>query len=100
ALIHDVDRAADAVRTWRHLVRPGGRLVLALTGVTPADDRWLWRVRRSATRASDGTTFVVHQATCADRDGERTHTLDRHEVWAADGTLVTTQLRRHCLRWW
>jgi SAM-dependent methyltransferase len=100
SLLHELDAARRALAAWRRLVRPGGRLVLALTGVVPRDGHWTWRVRRSATRPSDGTTFIVHQATSNDPDGARTHSLDRHEVWAADGTLVTTQLRRHCLRWW
>jgi hypothetical protein len=26
--------------------------------------------------------------------------LDRHEVWDADGALRTTFLRRHRIRWW
>jgi SAM-dependent methyltransferase len=100
ALVHELEVAHRTLAAWRRLVRPGGRLVLSLSGLAPRDDGWIWRVRRSATRASDGTTFLVHQATSADRDGERTHTLDRHEVWGADGTLRTTLLRRHCLRWW
>ncbi len=57
-------------------------------------------MRRSATRATDGVTFMVHQAVHADWAAQVQHTLDRHEVWDADGTLRTTLLRRHRLRWW
>jgi SAM-dependent methyltransferase len=100
SLVHDLDAAQRTLAAWRGLVRPKGRLILSLAGALPRDGGWSWRVRRSATRARDGTTFIVSQATSNDRDGERTHSLDRHEVWAADGSLVTTELRRHCLRWW
>jgi SAM-dependent methyltransferase len=100
ALLHELDAAHGALAAWRRLVRPGGQLILSLSGIQPRDERWRWRVRRSATRRSDGTTFIVHQATSADPDGERSHSLDRLEVWAVDGTLQTTLLRRHCLRWW
>jgi hypothetical protein len=57
-------------------------------------------VRRSATRAEDGATFIVHEATSLDRSGELTHGLQRCERWDRDGTLAATSLRRHCLRWW
>jgi hypothetical protein len=61
---------------------------------------WEWRVRRSATRPSDGVTFMVHEAMTTDPDDQTEHVLNRHEVWAPDGTLRTTFLRRHRLRWW
>ena len=84
----------------RHLA-PGGRLLVAM-GVPRADfdAQWEWRVRRSATRAVDGVTFMVHQATRCDVDAQLQHTLHRHEIWDASGELVTTYMRRHCLRWW
>ena len=57
-------------------------------------------MRRSATRAADGVTFMVHEALSCDVDAQIQHVLNRHEVWDADGELVTTFIRRHRLRWW
>ena len=100
-LLDDEDRAREALATWiRHLV-PAGRLLIEM-GVPRADfdAQWEWHVRRSATRASDGATFMVHEAMRCDVDAQLQHALHRHEVWDAHGELVTTYLRRHRLRWW
>ena len=35
-----------------------------------------------------------------DRTGHVASVLDRHEVWEPDGTLRTTFMRRHRLRFW
>jgi hypothetical protein len=43
---------------------------------------------------------MVQQAVDADHAAQVVHSLDRHEVWDADGTLRTTYLRRHRIRWW
>lgn len=101
ALIHDAAVARKALITWRAHVRPGGRLVIAM-GEPDPDRRgdWEWRVRRSATRASDGVTFMVHEALTIDQPNQIEHVLNRHEVWNPDGTLRTTYMRRHRLRWW
>lgn len=101
SLLDDEHRAREAIATWlRHLV-PGGQLVITM-GVPRSDfdAQWEWHVRRSATRESDGLTFMVHEALRCDVDAQLTHTLHRHEVWDADGQLVTTYMRRHRLRWW
>jgi SAM-dependent methyltransferase len=101
ALLDDEDDARAALVAWRAHLAPRGQLALSMSGA-PKDDRavWEWRVRRSATRASDGLTFMVHQAVRTDLRARVHHTLDRHEVWNPDGTLQTTYLRRHRIRWW
>ena len=101
ALVDDVDHARDALRSWAAHVEGGGRLYVSM-GV-PRDDlgtEYGWRVRRSGTRASDGVTFMVHEAVRHDPEQQITHALNRHEVWDADGALLTTFVRRHRLRWW
>ena len=35
-----------------------------------------------------------------DTDAQVQHILNQHEIWAADGNLVTTFVRRHRLRFW
>jgi SAM-dependent methyltransferase len=101
ALIDDVARAHETLTCWRKLLRPGGQLVVSMGGPTGHDlDDWTWRVRRSGTRASDGVTFMVHEAARSDPARQLEHTLHRHEVWEPDGTLRTAYLRRHRLRWW
>jgi SAM-dependent methyltransferase len=101
ALIDDEDGARRALATWIRHLAPGGRLLVAM-GVPRADfdAQWEWHVRRSATRPTDGVTFMVHEATRCDVDAQLQHTLHRHEIWDARGQLVTTFMRRHRLRWW
>jgi hypothetical protein len=101
ALIVDVDDARAALVTWREHLVPGGQLIVS-SGVPGSDfdAEYEWRVRRSATRASDGVTFIVHEAVKIDADAQLHHDLNRHEVWDRDGQLVTTFMRRHTLRWW
>jgi SAM-dependent methyltransferase len=101
SLIPDDEDAHGALAAWRDHLAPGGRLALAMAVPGPGDEPpWRWYLRRSATRPSDGTTFMVHQAVHSHRDAQVTDTIDRHEVWDADGTLRTTYQRRHRLRWW
>jgi SAM-dependent methyltransferase len=100
ALIDDEDDARIALLAWRRHLRPGGRLILSMGAPDPeASSDWEWRVRRSATRAADGVTFMVHQAVSLEAGSNLAHSLDRHEVWDPDGTLRTTFLRRHRLRY-
>lgn len=100
-LIDDVGRARTALAAWVAQLRPGGRLVVSagVPAPDPAGD-WTWRVRRSATRDADGVTFMVHEAVRLEPGAQLQHVLNRHEVWAADGSLVATFVRRHRLRWW
>jgi SAM-dependent methyltransferase len=100
SLIDEAD-ARRALGAWlAHLV-PGGRLVVSMSAPQPARGApWRWYLRRSGTRPSDGTTFMVHQAVRVDEAVQVTHSVDRHEVWGADGVLRTTYLRRHRLRFW
>ena len=101
SLIDDDTQARLALSTWVRHLAPGGQLAIAM-GVPRADfgAAWEWKVRRSATRASDGVTFMVHEALRCDVAAQVTHALHRHELWDAHGQLVTTFMRRHRLRWW
>ncbi len=101
SLIRDDDHARQAVATWMRHLAPGGHLLVSM-GI-PRDDfaaNWEWHVRRSATRSSDGVTFMVHEALRCDIEAQVEHTLHRHEHWDARGQLITTFMRRHRLRWW
>ncbi len=43
---------------------------------------------------------MVHEAVRCDLEEQLQHVINKHEVWDADGRLVTTFVRRHCMRWW
>jgi SAM-dependent methyltransferase len=101
SLIEDDEQARQALTTWLRHLAPGGKLLVEM-GIPRSDfdAQWEWKVRRSATRADDGVTFMVHEALRCDVTAQLTHNLHRHEVWDAHGELVTTFIRRHRLRWW
>lgn len=101
SLIADDEYARQALATWLRHLAPGGKLLVVM-GIPRSDfdAQWEWKVRRSATRAGDGVTFMVHEALRCDVRAQLVHTLQRHEVWDARGELVTTFMRRHRLRWW
>ena len=100
-LIDDATRARRALATWMRHLAPAGRLLIEM-GIPRSDfdAQWDWHVRRSATRDADGVTFMVHEALRCDVEAQIQHSLHRHEVWDANGDLVTSYLRRHRLRWW
>ena len=101
SLIANDDDARTALLAWRDHLRPRGRLLVAM-GIPTADfgADYEWRVRRSGTRPSDGVTFMVDEAVRVDVEAQTQHILNRHEIWSADGALVTTFMRRFRLRWW
>jgi SAM-dependent methyltransferase len=101
SLIQDDEEARRALSTWMRHLAPGGQLCIVMA-IPRADfaAQWEWKVRRSATRANDGMTFMVHEALRCDEAAQTMHTLHRHELWDANGALVTTFMRRHRLRWW
>ena len=101
ALLPDDDAARTGIEVWMRHLAPGGRL--AITMCVPAADldaNYDWRVRRSATRDSDGVTFMVHEAFRYDRAQQVQHVLNKHEVWDAHGQLLTTFMSRTQIRWW
>ena len=101
SLIADDDDAHRALAGWLRHLEPAGQLLIAM-GIPTADfgANFEWRVRRSGTRASDGVTFMVHEAVRVDADAQVHHVLNRHEQWSAAGELIATRMRRHRLRWW
>ena len=101
-MLHDDPEVARAaLRAWTAHLRPGGRLLVGM-GVPRADfeARYEWRIRRSATRPSDGTTFLVHEAVWCDIDAQVQTVINRLEVYDPNGRLQETLLRRARLRWW
>ena len=100
-MIADDDEARRALSTWLRHLAPGATLLVVM-GIPRRDfgAQWEWKVRRSATRAVDGVTFMVHEAMRCDVRAQAVHTLHRHELWDAHGELITTFMRRHRLRWW
>ncbi len=103
ALLDDATDARAALAAWRSHLPPDGRLAISMGTPDPEaapEPSWQWRVRRSATRERDGLTFMVHEAIRTDRARQVHHTLNRHEIWEADGTLRAMFMRRHLIRWW
>jgi SAM-dependent methyltransferase len=102
ALIESDDDASAALTAWLAHVRPGGSLVVSMGVPTgrDLDAQYEWRIRRSGTRASDGLTFMVHEAFRYDTAAQVQHVLNRQEIWDVDGSLVRTNMRRHEIRWW
>jgi SAM-dependent methyltransferase len=101
SLLDDPEVALEALASYRNHLRPGG--ALALTMSVPVDDfeaRFEWRVHRTGTRPSDGTTFVVHEAVACDRAAQLQVIYNRVEAWDASGALMQSLLRRYHLRWW
>jgi SAM-dependent methyltransferase len=100
-LFHEREIAVDALRSWLAHLEPGGAVYLAM-GVPYADfdANWEWRVRRSATRPSDGVTVMVHEAVKCDRERQWFDALMRYEWWDRDGRLIESRARRHRTRWW
>jgi SAM-dependent methyltransferase len=101
ALLPGDEAAHTALEVWRRHLNPGGTILIAM-GV-PSDDldaHYDWRVRRSGTRASDGVTFMVHEAFRYDTSAQVQHVLNKHEMWSREGELMTTLMRRHEIRWW
>jgi SAM-dependent methyltransferase len=100
SLIHDADRAHQALESYVAHLRPGGVLALTLFEPPPAADQPLtWRVRRTGTTA-DGVTVVVHEATHDAREERIQVVYNRLEAYDADGRQLGAWLRRHHLRWW
>ena len=95
------DDARTALRCWLTHIAPGGSRYASM-GVPPEERGrpYTWRVRRSGTRAADHVTFMVHEAYRRDAESQTTRVLNKHEVWDADGRLVTTFIRRLAIRWW
>jgi SAM-dependent methyltransferase len=100
-LFHERDVARDALRSYRAHVLPEGEVHLALhVPWSDMDANHEWRVRRTATRPTDGVTVMVHEAVACRRAEQVIDSLTRYEWWDADGRLVDTRMRRHRLRWW
>jgi SAM-dependent methyltransferase len=101
-MLHDdVSVARAALVRWNEHLLPGGRLCIMMSVPrTGLDAQYEWRVRRSATRPSDGVTFVAHEAKSYDLDAQIETILNRHELYDPEGALVHTFLRRSRLRWW
>ncbi|HKA03442.1 MAG TPA: class I SAM-dependent methyltransferase [Acidimicrobiales bacterium] len=99
-LVVDKRRATAALASYLDHLQPGGTLAISMTIPGPGDiTGFTWRLRRTATD-DDATTYVVHEATGDDREPQVMLVYNRLEVYDASGRLVSTQLRKHRLRWW
>ena len=99
-LVADAEQAVEALASYFTHLRPGGLLGLTLfVPDDPGANALQWRVRRTGT-ASDGTTFVVHEAICHDRADRLEVKYNRVEAYDIDGRLIDTWLRRYHGRWW
>ena len=101
-LIADLDRAHQALASyWTHL-DPGGTLSFSCHTERRGDiTGFTWRLRRTATDATTGITYVAHEATGADDTTEQVHlSFSRVETYDRDGRLIDTWFRRLRLRWW
>jgi hypothetical protein len=99
-LIDDEARAREALVSYREHLAPGGLLGLSLGTAPPseAESSFSWKLRRTGTDAA-GTTYLVHEAIHADRDGLTT-VYDRIETYDPAGRLHDTTMRRHRIRSW
>ena len=94
------EEAFEALRRFHAHLLPGGHLVISL--FVPWEDierENEWRLRRSATRPSDGATVLIHEATRCNRLEQLEHVWYRLEVFR-DGQLRHSELRTHRLRWY
>ena len=101
-LIADVDRAHRALASYRAHLDAGGALAFSCHTEQPGETTgFTWRLRRTATAADSGITYVAHEATGVDDTAEQVHLwFSRVETFDTDGRLVDTWLRRLRLRWW
>lgn len=99
-LVTDADRVRAALASYAAHLRPGGTLAISMF-VPGADDdtAWCWRLRRTGT-GTNGVTYLVHEATSADRDAQVLHSFTRLEALDPSGHVVETTVRKYRLRWW
>ena len=94
------DEAFEALRRFHSHLLTGGQVVISL--FVPWSDFRLenqWRLRRSATRATDGALIHIYECTRSDRlEQEQTIWL-RFEVYK-NGRLIDGEMRTHQLRWY
>jgi SAM-dependent methyltransferase len=101
ALHDDRDVAVEALRRWAAHLVPGGRLYVSMGVPRDAlDAQYEWRIRRSATRATDRSTFMVHEAFSFDVDDQLQTIYNRLERYDVNGALQETWMRQARLRWW
>lgn len=101
-LIADLDRAQQALAGYRAHLDAGAVLSFSCHTEGPGDlTGFMWRLRRTATAADTGITYVAHEATGIDDTAEQVHLwFSRLEAYDGDGRLLDTWFRRLRLRWW
>jgi SAM-dependent methyltransferase len=101
-LIADVDRAHQALASYRAHLDPGGTLAFSCHTEQRGDTTgFTWRLRRTATAVDTGITYVAHEATGVDDSVEQVHlSFSRVETYDRDGRLIDSWFRRIRLRWW
>lgn len=100
-LITDVERAAEALRSYHRHLEPGGQLAITLFTPHPEDTTgFMWRLRRTGTDERTGITYVVDEAVGDDRSPQTLLTYNRAESYDASGRLLGTEMRKLRTRWW
>jgi SAM-dependent methyltransferase len=101
-LIAEVDRAHQALASYRTHIDLGGTLAFSCHTEKRGDTTgFMWRLRRTATDAATGITYVAHEAAGVDDTAEQVHLwFSRVETYDRDGRLIDTWFRRMRLRWW
>ncbi len=103
-LIADLDLARQALASYRAHLELGGTLAFSCHTERRGDTTgFTWRLRRTATAADTGITYVAHEATGVDDAAgvEQVHlSFSRVETYDRDGGLIDTWFRRIRLRWW
>jgi SAM-dependent methyltransferase len=98
--ILDPAHALESLRRFYAHLEPGGRLYVSM--YIPWEDmhaRNEWKLKRIATRPSDGATVLMHEATVCDRLTQIQTDWYRYEV-VKDGVPVRTELETMALRWY
>jgi SAM-dependent methyltransferase len=100
-LVHDEERAREALVSFAAHLVPGGLLGLTLGTSPPTDTEsaFVWKLRRTGTDAA-GTTYIVHEAVHSDRHDGTVTVYDRLETYDTTGKLMETWMRKHRLRSW
>jgi SAM-dependent methyltransferase len=101
-LIDDIERARRALASYHAHLDRGGTLAFSCHTASRGDTTdFNWRLRRTATAADTGITYVAHEASGVDDSTAGVQLcFSRIETYDRDGRLTDTSFRRIRLRSW